>query len=252
MEDISNLLWALSPPPAFNISVEDTTGTRRRLFGGDYPGEFVGDSFRIFGGHDYGYVIPPTAYNGDISKIRDFTRKNAYLGLAFTVALAVGNSFVIGAWKSAKLFAFLVFLNELFSWAVSKGTSKVTFQQLVDTYTKLEKGAGLGLDAGTPALQLATERWHGIKAGETRFLSGSSMLYGALAGYGLYITGIFPIAGFLTGKGALSYYVSNFIFFNNINLYLKEKRSGVTTGTAHREHARSMIVGFMLAWNNFP
>ncbi len=170
----------LSAPPAFNISPAEA-GRRRRLFGGEYPAEFVGDSFRPFGGHDYGYVIPPTAYNGDKKKIRDFTKKNAYLGFAFTAALAIGHSGPGGA----KLFAFLVFLNELYSYTLAKGVKKVTFQQLVDAYTEMEKTTGLGLDAGKHPLELAIQRHHGIRAGETRFLSGSSMLYGALAGFGL-------------------------------------------------------------------
>lgn len=253
MEDISNLLWYLSPPPAFNIPVAPPGGGRRRLFGGDYPGEFVGDSFRPFGGHDYGYVIPPTAYGGDKKLIREFTRKNAYLGFAITAALAVGHGMVMGAWRSVKLVAFLVAVNELYSYFLSKQTKKITFQQLLDVYQRLERTTGLGLDAGKPVLQLARERYQGFQAGETRFLSGSSMLYGALAGFGLALTGVFPLDHLFTTvrNGGLSYIVSNFVFFNNLWIYMQEKRSGVNSGIAHDKHAQSMIFGMILGWSKF-
>ena len=251
MEDISNLLWYLSPPPAFNITPVSTG--RRRLFGGDYPAEFVGNSFKPFGGHDYGYVIPPTAFGGDKKKIRDFTRKNALLGFACTAALVLGHGWVMGTWRSLKLLAFLIVANELYSFYLSKGVGKVTFQQLLDTYLEQERTTGLGLDAGKPALQLAIERHHGILAGETRFVSGSSMLYGALAGFGLTLTGLFPLNHLFTTvrHGGLSYLVSNFIFYNNLDMYLKEKRRGVKSGIAHDKHAKSMIFGMIVGWTKF-
>ena len=250
MEEISQLLWYLSPPPAFNIPAVEP-GTRRRLFGGDYPAEFVGDSFRPFGGHDYGYLVPPTAFGGDKKKIRNFTRNNAYLGFAFTAALAIGNGLVMGAWRSVKLFAFLVAANELYSFFLSRNTKKITFQQLLDTYKKLERTTGLGLDAGKPVMQLALERYHGFRAGETRFVSGSSMLYGALAGFGLTLTGLFPLNHLFTTvpRGGLTYLASNFIFFNNLWIYMKEKRNKRNSGIAHDKHAKSMIFGMLVGWS---
>ena len=250
MEEITRLLWYLSPPPAFNLPPESS---RRRLFGGEYPGEFVGDSFKLFGGHDYGYVIPPTAFGGDMKKIRDFTRTNAYMGFAFCAALLIGHGMIMGSWRVIKLLAFLVACNEAYSYRLSKGAKRATFQQLLDSYRRLEKGSGLGLDAGKTPLALATERYHGFQRGETRFLSGSSMLYGALAGFGLAITGVFPLNHLFTTvrNGGLSYVVSNYIFFNNLHLYIKDRDAGRNSGIAHDKHALSMIFGMCLGWSKF-
>ena len=79
------------------------------------------------------------------------------------------------------------------------------------------------------------------------------MLYGALAGFGLTATGIFPLNNlFTTVKGgALTYVLSNFIFYNNVNMYMKEKRSGRKSGIAHVEHAKSMVLGMFLGWSKY-
>ena len=72
MEPYLELISYIAPPAIYFPPVPETG--RRRLFGGDYPAAFVGDSFRPFGGHDYGYVVPRTAKGGDMTKIRAFTK----------------------------------------------------------------------------------------------------------------------------------------------------------------------------------
>ena len=251
MQDYTELLWYLAPPAReFPLSLD--TG-RRRLFGGDYPEHFVGDSFRIFGGNDYGYVIPRTAFGGDMEKIKEFTRKNTYLGFAITAALAIGNGMMKGAWKSIKILTVFIIANELFSWWQSGKTSKVTFQQILDGFRELERTTGLGLDAGKPVMQLAVERHFDIQAGKTRYVSGSSMLYCALAGFGISQTGLVLLEALfwppVGGKNALlTYGVSNYVLLNNLWMYYQDQKNKVNSGIAHNLHAGSMIFGWGVGW----
>ena len=237
-------------PPAINIAPEVTT--RRRLFGGDYPPDWVGHSFRIFGGHDYGYVIPRTAFNGDMNQINYWTRSNTYLGFATTAGLAIGNYILFGPWKSFKIFAFFLLVNEIYSYYLASNTKSITYQQLLDHYTNLERTVGLGLDAGKSPHELAQTRFMGLQRDELRFVSGSSMLYGALAGFAVAKSGLFPFESlwYPSRKAALSFGVGNAVVLNNIWMWFQEKQSGKKTGIAHDKHFLSMAFGYLFGYVN--
>ena len=252
MEPYLELIHYIAPPAIYFKPVPETG--RRRLFGGDYPGEFVGDSFRIFGGHDYGYIIPRTAYGGDMTQIRKMTKMNTFIGFAVTFALAVGNVMLPGAKRGFIVFAFFLIANEVYSYWLSSGAKGLTYQQLLAEYTQLEKTGGLGLDAGNNP-QLAVKRYLGLQQGETRFVSGSSMVYGALAGYAIARTGLvlkdayfWPPFG---GRNAvLSYQIGNVIMINNVWMWAQEKRSGIKTGMAHDKHFKWMAFGYVMGYFN--
>lgn len=251
MEPYLELINYIAPPA---INFDPLTSTRRRLgFGGEYPPTFVGNSFRIFGGHDYGYVIPRTAFKGDMKHIMDWTRKNTYLGFAVTIALALGNYTLFGPWKSFKIFAFFLIVNEIYSYYLASSTKNVTYQQLLDQYSRLERTVGLGLDAGKSPQELAHTRFQGLIGGEIRFVSGSSMLYGALTGFAVATSGLFLWDSVLwpSRKAALSFGVGNAILINNFWMWNQERLSGNKTGIAHDKHFLSMAFGFLFGSVNF-
>jgi len=232
-------------PPAIYFPPEST---RRRLFGGEYPPHFVGHSFRMLGGHDYGYLIPRTAFKGDLKKCMEFTKKNTYLGFVVTIALAIGNYTLFGPWKGLKIFAFFVAMNELYSYYLGSSTKKITYEQLLNTYTEMERTVGLGLDSGSSPQQLAQSRYLGLQRNEIRFVSGSSMLYGALAGFGVATGGLFLWDSILwpSRKAALSYGVGNAIAITFFWMWYQEYKSGVKTGIAHDKHFKSLAFGYLV------
>jgi len=238
-------------PPAINFKAHTATSTRRRMFGGTYPPEFVGNSFRIFGGHDYGYLVPRTSFNGDLSKIMNWTKQNTWMGFAVTFALAMGNYTLFGPWAALKIFAFFTICNEIYSDALGKLAKTATYEDLLATYTQLERTVGLGLDAGASPQQLAQSRFAGLQRNETRFTSGSSMLFGGLAGFGVATGGLFLWDSILwpSRKAALSYGVGNAIALSFLWMWYQEYKSGVKTGIAHDKHFYWLAFGYLTgAW----
>ena len=239
-------------PPAIKIPPVEVS-MRRRLFGGDYPSYFVGNSFRIFGGHDYGYVLPRTAFNGNLKEIMAWTQKNTYLGAAITAALAIGNYTFYGPWKALRIFAFFVIANELYTWLISYGASKVSYEQLLEGFIQSEKAGGLGFDAGRTPQALAKERYQELQQGESRLISGSSILYAALAGWAVATSGVFLFDSVLwpSRKAALSFGVGNAVIINFIWMWWQEKQSGITSGVAHNQHFIGVEFGFLLGYFDF-
>ena len=197
-------------PRAFIPTKIDQT-TRRRLWGGEYPADWVGTSIRLFGGHNYGYLLP-FGPNGD-NALSTGTREHV-------------------EWKCQNMTEF--------------GLVLVAFQ-LVGLYQLIGNSIfPLLAIAFAHEEFLATKKNDPITGFRT--MSGSSGLVGILAGYSVHKLGaqLWPRAD----KTFISYITGNFVLLQYLYMLYKDwtKKEHVKhSGIAHDVHFEGLAVGWLLS-----
>ena len=190
--------------------------TRRRLFGKDYHPQWVGTKHRFFGGHNYGYL-----YSYPDKRFANWTREQ-FEELA----------------KKSTDFGFYLLLMFLIDIISTQGLQKALIVFSV--------------------LFLWTE-FHSMKWGETsdteheyRLLSGSSGVYGGLAGYCVGKYGLFPLTFPAVKPGLVGYSHGNFILWNFVRFWMKDasdaEEDKVKGGNIdHTTHFVGLALGWILS-----
>ena len=80
-------------PVAYSIPVERSsipTTKRRRMWGGDYPADWVGTDFRFFGGYNYGYTFPPGSRTVSGNSLLSLAKSMTTMSFSATVLMFLG------------------------------------------------------------------------------------------------------------------------------------------------------------------
>ena len=194
---------------ALNRVYKKKKSDRRRLK--EYPKDWIGTRYQIFGAHNYGYVFayPDSRFpNWTRDDFMELAEKSTQIGFYFVAAMFLDIASTEGIWKALKVLAILLAGNELYSY--NTGDNE-------DFY----------------------------------WLSGSSGVYGGLCGYCLAKYGVFPLTFHGPTPGAVGFYNANFIAYNFIRGYMTDKTTeeegGDLSGNIdHTIHFGTMAAGALL------